>query len=176
MPKERLRTLTLFDAMSLVAATAIGIAIVRAAQPGLRSLYGDSIGRWVASSSPFVTLWMLTALGLRLLPPRPPLRRLARRPGMVACFIVVVYATWTCATIGLRTLSGSLPPRFDFWPYLVSSLGHEVGAALPAAWLTLAFSGRWRPEPSWFDRMGRVLGGYLVVMFWVVPIIAAWLI
>jgi hypothetical protein len=118
---------------------------------------------------------MATILGLRFLPPRPPIRRLARRPGLVACFIASVYTAWTCASLILRALGGPLPPHFDFWSYLVNNLGHEVGAVLPAAWLTLAFSGRWRPEPSWFDRAGRFLGGYLVLMFWLVPALVAWL-
>ena len=175
MPEQRLRTLTLLDGMALIAATAAGIAIDRAAQPGLRVMYGDLVWRWAASSSPLVSLWMLTILGLRFLPPRPPLRRLARRPGMVACFIVGVYSIWGCASLVVRALGGPLPPHFDYWSYLASSLGHQVGAVVPVAWLTLAFSGRWRPEPSWYDRAGMVLGGYLMVMFWVVPMLAGWL-
>jgi hypothetical protein len=30
--------------------------------------------------------------------------------------------------------------------------------------MALAFSRRWRPEPSWIDRLGRVLGLYWLLM------------
>ena len=35
--------------------------------------------------------------------------------------------------------------------------------AVAGAWLALALSGRWRPEPDWLDRAGRVLG-----LLWIV--------
>jgi hypothetical protein len=33
-----------------------------------------------------------------------------------------------------------------------------IGVAVASSWLLLLVSGRWRPEPSWIDRSGRVLG------------------
>ncbi len=35
------------------------------------------------------------------------------------------------------------------------------GWGVAAAWIALAFNGRWRPERSWIDRLGRGLG-----VFW----------
>src|SRR5262245_56288847 len=101
MPRQALRTLALIDAIALIAATAVALAIARAAQPGLRGLYGSTVWMWINLSTPFGILWMLSILGLRSLPPRPPLRRLARRPGMVACCVATVYTAWTVAWIGL---------------------------------------------------------------------------
>ena len=37
-------------------------------------------------------------------------------------------------------------------------LAHHAGWAVAVSWLMLAISGRWRAEPSWVDRWGRVLG------------------
>ena len=34
--------------------------------------------------------------------------------------------------------------------------------SVAAAWVSLALSGRWRSEPSWIDRTGRVLGVYFL--------------
>jgi len=39
-----------------------------------------------------------------------------------------------------------------------------AAAGVAGAWLILMLAGWWRPEPSWIDRLGRVLG-----LFWVVP-------
>jgi hypothetical protein len=41
---------------------------------------------------------------------------------------------------------------------LVASYAYPCGYAVAATWLVLATSGRWRPEKSWIDRLGRVLG------------------
>jgi hypothetical protein len=34
-----------------------------------------------------------------------------------------------------------------------------------SAWFVLAVSGRWRPEPSWIDRSGRVLAIAWIVRY-----------
>lgn len=41
---------------------------------------------------------------------------------------------------------------------MTTSLATPCGPAVAAAWTVLAVSGRWRPERSWIDRLGRVLG------------------
>jgi len=38
----------------------------------------------------------------------------------------------------------------------------ECGGAVIGAWLALALTGRWRPEPSWIDRLGRIVGVAIV--------------
>jgi hypothetical protein len=176
MSRRTLRTLTLVDALALIAATAAALAIARAAQPGLQAHHTPAVLQWIYLSSPFGILWMLSIFGLRFLPPRPPLRRLARRPGMVACCVAAVYTLWTIAEVGLLAAGGRIPPNFNLWSNLVTNLGFQAGSALPAAWITLAFSGRWRPESSWFDRTSRLIGAYFILMFWGVPLVVAWMI
>jgi hypothetical protein len=34
----------------------------------------------------------------------------------------------------------------------------DVGFAVLGGWAVLVLSGRWRPEPSWIDRAGRIIG------------------
>ena len=46
-----------------------------------------------------------------------------------------------------------------------SSATEMVPSAIGGAWLALALGGRWNPEPTWVDRMGRGLG-----VFW----LASW--
>jgi hypothetical protein len=41
----------------------------------------------------------------------------------------------------------------------------RIGPAVITAWVALYASGRWRSEPHWIDRAGRVLGAYWVVLW-----------
>src|SRR5262245_54032501 len=41
---------------------------------------------------------------------------------------------------------------------MLTAYGDRVGFAVSGAWLTLWLSGRWRPERTWIDRLGRVMG------------------
>jgi hypothetical protein len=47
---------------------------------------------------------------------------------------------------------------------------HQAVFAVAAAWATLALVGRWEPERSWVDRLGRFFGLYWLtypVLDWV---------
>ena len=33
---------------------------------------------------------------------------------------------------------------------------------MAGSWLTLSLNRRWRPEPTWLDRLGRALGLYWI--------------
>ena len=46
-----------------------------------------------------------------------------------------------------------------------------IGTAIAASWILLLVSGQWRPERSWIDRAGRVLG-----WFWIaaLPLTSWW--
>lgn len=41
---------------------------------------------------------------------------------------------------------------------MVASFAYPCGYAVGGVWLVQAASGRWRPEKSWIDRLGRSLG------------------
>jgi hypothetical protein len=51
------------------------------------------------------------------------------------------------------------------WSDLVEHIGIGTAFGVVMAWFTLAVGGRWRPERSWHDRAGRVLGCYLILGF-----------
>jgi hypothetical protein len=44
------------------------------------------------------------------------------------------------------------------WPLALPAYGDRVGFAVGGAWLTQWALGRWHPERSWIDRLGRALG------------------
>jgi hypothetical protein len=130
---------------------------------------------------------------LRLRQPRPRFKRLMRQPGTVACWAVFF-------VVGLRilgVLEGALLARivgvrwhemvFD-WPWVdefgwdalplvvftwAQDLAPQMCLAVAVTWSLLAVSGQWHPEPSWIDRMGRVIGIYYILMIpffvWIFP-------
>lgn len=60
---------------------------------------------------------------------------------------------------------GGWPPRnllFETDHFLDTMA--TIGAAVAASWTFLFVSGEWRPERSWIDRAGRVLGWYWIAI------------
>ncbi len=48
---------------------------------------------------------------------------------------------------------GYLPSENLWW-----LLSQDVPPWIAGVWLGAVLGGRWRPEPTWFDRLGRLLG------------------
>jgi hypothetical protein len=171
MPVQASRKLTLADAMLLVAAVALGSFLARETNPNLTSAIAHikhdptpgmrqllSIEASLKVVVPFLAVWTPALLLLRLRQPRPCLKRLARQPGAVASAVatlaIAIVAVWILSlwAAGSRfMLSSDLAGAF---------LGYssEISFAVAGGWSVLAFSGRWRSEPSWIDRTGRATG------------------
>jgi hypothetical protein len=171
MPARSSIRLKLVDLVVLTGATAVSFALVRAAQHGLRARHYPVVYRWIESTGPCVLIWMWAVLGLRLFRPRPPLWRLARQPGILACLIALFGFGLSCIQAGAL----SYPTRADVWLALTVEMAHGVSYEILIAWFTLAITGQWRPTPDWFDRAARVLGTYMIVVFWFGPLVAAYL-
>jgi hypothetical protein len=90
---------------------------------------------------------------LRLKRPRPSWRPLLVQPGMVAALAVVFGFYWVTGLVHIL-----LPGRIDSirGPWIV------VGGTVAAAWVILALIRRWKAEPGWVDRMGRLLGAMAI--------------
>jgi len=183
------RAFTLFDAVVLIAATGSAFALFRTMQIVYwggrgRLLFALILQHGAETTIPFLTMFSLALAGLRLRQPRPPLRNLARQPGMIACCAAML--TLVIEVLGIILGELILPPHAviarTIPPYLKLSLPggilHDVrgtvvlqanaGGAVAAAWLILALAGVWRSESSWIDRFGRALG-----MSWLAVNIAA---
>lgn len=172
------------DGLILVAATAAGLGLTRAVAPALslddlwEFLTTPPRGLWdpfyldallelvVLVLTPMLMAWTPACLLMRLRSPRPSRRRLARQPGAMAC----LFATSVCA-IEVGFLAARLAwdadsyqwPRDYFKAVLLGSF--PLGAAVATCWATLILGGRWAPEPTWIDRLGRLLGAtWLVVV------------
>jgi hypothetical protein len=112
----------------------------------------------------YVTLGMAALLAVGLHQRHPNRRRLSRQPGLVAC----AAATAAALAGGLIALSQNLfrerpIPEFDAhdWPIMEA----RIGPAVMAAWAVLLVSGRWRSQPQWIDRTGRVFGAFWILLW-----------
>jgi amino acid transporter len=173
------RPFTLVDAMALVLAAALGTAEVRhrLADPRLSAKYWSLVSmgffkQWVwivdffgrAIVYPYLTMLTIVIIVLRYRQPRPPSRRLHRQPGMVA---VVAAAVGMIAALVVRagpTLNHFYHRDFTQLAFdetlkiLWGWCGRLAGLSVLASWITLVLSGCWRPERSWIDRLGRLVG------------------
>ncbi len=144
------RTFKITDAMVLIAATAVGLALARGAYPYdlLRPRVGSYLS-WLLNgpSSCLVAAWAMAVVVLRLRRPRPPRRRLVRQPGFVAgvASLMAMLLGSVCGRISFGTLYSQLYRHNlfqvdDYWSWAIRPTGAVV-----------------------FGRMGRsVVGGALV--------------
>jgi hypothetical protein len=126
-------------------------------------------------SSILLLSWTTAVLLLRLRAPRPRRRRLWSQPGFLAGVAAVLAIAWKGLGVGLLVVAELVMAR----PGLVSSIDYtgvlstmlmlllgpqiaptpaSIGGAVALVWLVTWAGGRCRPEPSWIDRSGRVLG------------------
>ena len=202
------RRFLLSDAIVLVLATAVGLAVVRPYYatmtlldwappiPQAAPFNGWIKGLWgcLVLAAPLVMAWTLAILALRLRRPRDRWIRLVRQPGLVAGLMAASVLAWRLlgfATMYPRVIgrprlniltvrSGALSGIWGGgWPpdHLLFETDHFldtmaiIGVAVASSWILLLASGRWRPERSWIDRAGRVLG-----WFWIaaLPLTSWW--
>jgi hypothetical protein len=87
--------------------------------------------------------------------PRPPIRALLRQPGTVAGLAV---------TFGLIWVRGWLHRLFFGRVVDGTATAIAVGGTVALAWAGLALARRWEAEPTWVDRMGRLLGAMAIAV------------
>jgi hypothetical protein len=120
-------------------------------------------------------------LALRLLGPPPKRRHLWSQPGFLTGVAVAFAVGWPLigfvASIALE-LAGTAGAVADPWT-LATELAvlaschvvvrADAGGTVALLWLVAAASGRWWPEPSGLDRVGRGLG-----VIWVILSVLSW--
>jgi hypothetical protein len=177
------RRFTLRDTMIIVA----GLAVALAWHQGFLVYHKDNfilaknlrISRngyyslWLRQWAPFLVMMTITGLALRAIAPRARWDELRGQPGWVAG--VVTLLSMLVAGIELLVIDTLRARGWSvywnvgmFWSVFGARL-QEAGLFVAVAWATLILIGRWRPEPEWVDRFGRVVGvlwiGYYAVQF-----------
>ena len=159
------RRFTILDCMILIAALGVWFfmlrhwgalmgPIIRAGGPGVWRTYA-----FLVIVGTLALIWVLTPafLFMRLRRPRPHLRELIWQPGTMACTVAAVLFV----PVSLVTA----------WNWLFPLV---FAGAILSCWVLAAVTDRLRPEASWLDRLGRVLGiGWCLTGF--LPIILAFL-
>jgi hypothetical protein len=163
------RPFTSSDAMTLIIALALGLAVARPAivlvvnaihsvpQNHFRTMAGAvQLGRVLNIIVLNFLFFLLPAfLILRLKRPRAPLRSMIDQPGFAACA--------TSVAIVLAFLPFELLPLGFARQVMEITAPVVITAAGPLAWVSLIATRRWDPEPSWIDRLGRILGALWMV-------------
>jgi hypothetical protein len=169
------RRLTLADLMLLVAATAPGLAVARFADT--LGLYDERVTRGAGKvrlaleamyvfGTPVLIPWTLLVLFLSVRGPGPSLRRVAGRPGFVACACVVLTILIQAPALIVRaSLIRSFSEVGTLYVRATGAISENSGELILGAWLALALAGRRRPGPSWADRFGCILGIIYILIF-----------
>ena len=164
------RRFTLRDAIALVAAVALGLAWVQAYQRSMAAATGGVAGwfsvpiRYFGPIAPFLATLAVCLFGLRLLPPRPPRRQLARSPGFAALASSLLGLIITAATVAITTLVRRSSTLYLF--FITMRTINYSAPVIAGAWLALALSGRsWRrTERDWIEFLAIAVGvGWLLL-------------
>jgi hypothetical protein len=180
------RRFTIADGMILVSVLAVWCVFIRyfyKSSVYIRSpLHGEYAIHWAAYNS--LLLWSsLALLILRVRKPRPSRFRLFCQPGFAACFAAVFCCLWRLffygvnGAISLSRLPANMPGQrrrailSAIRRLADGSLSPEaVASGIVLIWLFLVLSRRWRAEPSWIDRAGRLVG-----VLWLVAAVGLWI-
>jgi hypothetical protein len=162
MESESCRRFTLADGLISIAAVAAGLGIATFHA----DLHRRDMGNFDAVSAVDLTLksiyWtallmMIALIPMRLRRPRPPMRRVRRQPGFIAC-VAVGLATAFVILDWAPSVFGAHSDWFVAKFLSIISSARTIGPIVATAWLVLGLSGRWQCESTWIDRLGRILG------------------
>ncbi len=99
---------------------------------------------------------------------QPSRREAAKGPGLVACFVAVAASILPIIWFaGAVLVESRLPvPSYSVWfNNMFGRWMFATGSMILGAWIAMAIQGRWRPNPTWTDRAGCVLGSCFVLIY-----------
>ena len=120
----------------------------------IRSYWETIVWDGVQVAELLILIMTAVFLLMRVRRPRPPIRALLRQPGTVAGLAVIFGLVWVAGWMH-RLFFGRLNPAMETI---------AVGGTVALAWTCLALVRRWEAEPSWIDRMGRLVGAAAIVV------------
>ncbi len=155
MRPGQIRRFRLVDGMVVIGSIAAGLALNRYASkydpPPEDSPWFFLAFRLVSANLFFLKIAVVV---LSLSPPRPRLSLLVRRPGFIACLALMLSDFIDLVKISKYIIFNN--NRFDDI-YELMIYGRGSNSVL-VAWGVLAIVKGWRPDSSWLDRLGRLIG------------------
>ena len=162
MGRPSARRFGIIDCMGIVAAAAVAVALTRyhLGRISIARTPGTAIAHMTRSVA-LPLSWMVVALSAF---GRSPGRRRPRPPGVAACVGVIV-ATGISLALWVNIVITSIPGvglADEPWEFITQNIidPRPPAFAVGSVWAVLALDRRWRPEPTWLDRLGRILGTY----------------
>ena len=171
------RRFSLLDAMALIAATAVGLGLVRGYFLGLNTWRPQIFTTWepmvamyyrVTGFGPLLAAWSLAIIGLQLIPPRLSFRHLARSPGFAASLASGFGIVFCFAINGVERLvlwvRGRPVLPLDF---AVNAMAETVVIAIASAWISLAAGGRRRRRRGrdWRDGLALAVAWAWMILY-----------
>jgi hypothetical protein len=137
---------------------------------GFAAYWAQRVSLWAC---PCLATWTMAVAILAFVPPRPAVRKLVRRPGVMACIAFI--AGFIALSIALPSSLIEPAPRFypgrgteiywgDWWIAVCFALPRAAALAVAISWITLAQSGRCRRDGGWLDRLGTLLGACWIAL------------
>jgi hypothetical protein len=176
------RRLTLRDTSILVASIAVGCWLGSSYHVNERHVWptpgvADSFWSWAQATWLVLMPVQLGLLGLSLLPPRPPMRRLARQPGFVAGIAVACAVAsnvlQASANLKQNLARGTNPlPTWIHNNLIGISAPYRLAPVVLLAWVIVGLQGGCRRSRDWVESGSRLLGGIWVTAWCVYMIIS----
>ena len=179
------RRFSLLDAMALIAATALGLGLVRAHFLDLNANRPEIFASWppitamhyrVTGFGPLLAAWSLAMIGLHLIPPRPSFRHLARSPGFAASLasgFAIALCIGTNSAVRLAHWAQGIPVMpLDF---VLDDLPGAVPIAIASAWISIAAGRRWRRRRGrdWRELLGLTVAWAWILLYATLALILA---
>jgi hypothetical protein len=186
--RAKRKGLRISDLMFLIAETAIAIVLVTTFLSDMQTVPRSRDWFW-GLWAPFVgSLLVLIAFTLgfsvcwigRL---RQPFRVFSQSPGAVACLLALAVLLTAAYHLGVNYATQTVRRdmqfvlwRLEYWCGVISVPPVAIGFLIVSVWNLLILSGRWKAEPTWIDRYGRLLGvcwiGWAAIYTIVLPVVA----
>ena len=146
--------------------------------PSASDMLQVAVTEIVRSTAVFLACCTLGLLALRLRRPRPPIRRLALRPGSTV-FVVVIFAA---VVAGVAACSITTHYRDENWPTYMGSIIEEwiylsnrsIGPHIVIIWTVLALGRRWSVR-GWLEWSGLVLGALCALTYLADQFVFVWM-
>jgi hypothetical protein len=181
MHAEQRWRIALADLIILVAATALGMAILRTTiessggeylrhVPAPHSHWTGPLGYnppfylffALVNGVPQILVASICVVALSLRRHRSSTLRLSHQPGFVLCLAALTASVLTTVVHGSALWIQHY--SLALWSLIVFGILPNTGFMVLGSWMALALGGRGAPVASWLDRIGYALGASLVVL------------